>query len=60
MSTGDIVIQLSMTGCYGVHRRFATLFILLRARQFSSSAAESIGSHALFCGFRGEKTRSLQ
>ena len=53
MSTGDIVIQLSMTGCYGVHRRFVILFILLRARQFSSSAAESIGSHALFCGFRG-------
>ena len=60
MSTGEIAIQLSMTGYYGVHRRFATLFISCQARRFSSSVAESFGSRALFSGCREGKTRLLQ
>ena len=57
--TGDIVIQSSMTGCCGGRRRFVILFIFCQARRFSSSAVESFGSRALFCGFRGGKTPSL-
>ena len=34
MSIGEIAIQSSMTGYYGVRKRFATPFISCQARQF--------------------------